>query len=358
VTRERGEHRTTDLEDVVGEVEAEARRVRESGELGDLERELDLLFEELVPGRVDERDFEAVLDRAERAALIDILAPIDEERLGYAQAKRAVRKMLLWYMDYIVQQLSTFAGATTRAVRILGERVEHLEERLGTEARSATHAGSRPAPPGASPAAEWAEWAVARLEGVTGRVLHADAGDGTLLRALVDAGLDAYGVEPQDRARAPADSGLEVKAEGVLEHLGRVGEGALHGLVLSGCVDRLPVEGRLSLADRVAEVMAPAGVVVVVGLTPAAWLSGRGGVEADLTVWRPFQPDTWTWLLGARGFEAPEVAYGPAPPGLPLPDGPDDASADAAAAIRQAVEWVNAVLLAPDSYALAVRRAG
>lgn len=328
-----------DLDAVVREVEAEAQRLRASGALGDLERELDLLFEELVPGRVDERDFDAVLDRAERAALIDILAPIDERRPGYAQVKRAVRKALLWYMEYIVQQLSTFAGATTRAVRILGERVERLEEAWGPTPQEGTALTLPPVALGQ----HWVEWVVERLKGVDGRVLHVEAGDGALLRALVAAGLDAYGVEPHEpTVRALVDDGLEVRCESALDHLGKVGEGALVALALSGCVDRLPVESRVHLVTAAASAVAPGGLLVVIGRTPAAWLLGRLGIEGDLASARPFHAETWVALLTAAGCRDAEVS--------------PHAAYEPAGELPATLQGLAAVVSAPDSYAVTARR--
>ena len=121
---------TDELAAVVQEIQAEAQAKRDSGEYpAALERELDALFEDLVPERLNEHDFEAVLDRAERASLIDLHAPIDDERKVYSQVKKVVQKLVIWYMDYVVRQLATFAANTTRAVRLLGNRVEGLEER-------------------------------------------------------------------------------------------------------------------------------------------------------------------------------------------------------------------------------------
>ena len=64
-----------------------------------------------------------------RTSKVDLHAPIDDERFLFTQVKRGVQKLILWYMDYLVRQLSTFAGATTRAVRLLGDRLERPETR-------------------------------------------------------------------------------------------------------------------------------------------------------------------------------------------------------------------------------------
>ena len=86
----------------------------------------------------------------------------------------------------------------------------------------------------------WADAAVAALGGVPGRVVDVDCGDGSLVAALVDAGIDAYGIDPSETAIEPAlDRGLDARCETVLDHLHVVADEVLGGLVLSGSVQWL-----------------------------------------------------------------------------------------------------------------------
>ncbi|MBI2169533.1 MAG: hypothetical protein HYU28_08550 [Actinobacteria bacterium] len=298
-----------DFDAVVEEIQAEARRRRESGEYpAAFERELDALFEDLVPERLREHDFEAVLDRAERASLIDLHAPVDDERRAYAQVKRGVQKLILWYMDYVVRQLATFAASTTRAVRLLGNRVEAIDERQTALARRLPEVGDVGdlLPRDHHTVESWSDGAVALLSGVSGRILHAEAGDGGVVKRLLDAGADAYGVDPE-----AAEDSLELRAQGALEHLGVVGEGALGGLLLSGITDRAPTEAKIRLAQVAGEVLAPGGRVVLLGNDPEHWAERVPAALADLAPGRPFHADTWRLLLERSGFDGVDVRTGP-----------------------------------------------
>ena len=300
-----------DLATVVDEIRREAQRTRASGEYpATLERELDALFEDLVPERLNEHDFEAVLDRAERASLIDLHAPIDDPRRVYSQVKRGVQKLVIWYMDYVVRQLATFASSTTRAVRLLGERVERLEQRHEVLARRLPDVGDdldllvRDA----TAVDPWASVIADALAGVAGRVLHAEAGDGAIVARLREAGHDAYGVDPVLARETP-----DLRRHGAIDHLLVVGPGSLVGLVLSGITDRATAAAKIALAAQAADVVAPGGRVVIVATSPDAWDRVVPPPLADLAPGRPFHPSTWQLLLERSGFE--EIAVHEGTPG-------------------------------------------
>jgi hypothetical protein len=142
----------------------------------------------------------------------------------------------------------------------------------------------------------------------TGRVLHAECGDGALLVSLTAAGIDAYGVDPgttaSDRATQAA---LDVRRDDVLGHLGSVGDEALAGLVLSACVDRLSLAERRRLLRLAEQKLAPNATVVVIGTTPEAWARTVGPVAADLSPGRPLHAATWAHLISQVGFSGVEV---------------------------------------------------
>lgn len=301
--------RPDDLSTIVEEIRLEAQRTRASGEYpATLERELDALFEDLVPERLNEHDFEAVLDRAERASLIDLHAPIDDPRRVYSQVKRGVQKLVIWYMDYVVRQLATFASSTTRAVRLLGDRVERLEERQEVLARRLPDVGDDldllVRDLGAVD--PWASTITEVLAGVTGRVLHAEAGDGALVGRLRALGLDAYGVDPVVDAETS-----EMRPQGAIDHLLVVGSGALGALVLSGVTDRVTAAAKIALAAQAADVLAPGGRVVIVATSPDVWDRAVPPPLADLAPGRPFHPSTWQLLLERSGFEGVVIHEGP-----------------------------------------------
>ena len=83
-----------------------------------------------------------------------------------------------------------------------------------------------------------------------GRILHAACGDGWLVRRLVAAGGDAYGVDPRARVIDAAELGaLDLRGEPVGEHLRAVAAAGLGAIVLSGTVEGM-AGGRAQPAAR------------------------------------------------------------------------------------------------------------
>jgi len=279
---------------LLDEIDAEVRRRRESGDLpADFERELDLAFARFAPVHAIGDDFEQVLERAEQSTFVDVLAPTRSAHPLIGHVKRVIRKVILWEVRYVAQQVSGFSAAITRAVRLLGGRVDALELASRPASTLAT---------GRTPAAEldvvrWGTTVVAALDGVRGRVLHAECGDGSLVSLLSHAGFDAYGVDPVEQA-APA--GVEIRTDEVAEHLRALPDGALGAVVLSGCVERLPVGALVDLARLVSAKVEPGGVAVVLSADPRGWERGRSPVDADLAPGRPLRGETWCHLLAAH----------------------------------------------------------
>ena len=293
---------------LLAEIEDDVRRKRESGDLPPhLERELDIVFARYAPVRALEGDFEQVLTRAEQATFIDVLAPVASSRPVVPHVKRVLRKLVVWIFRYVAQQASGFNEAIARAVRLLGKRVDALEEATGTRSVAPlVQADLRPMPD----ADHWTPMLVDALREVAGRVLHVECGNGELVRALVDKGVDAYGVQPEG---APSDHDLDIRIDGVVEHLGKVPDETLAGLVLSGCVDRFPKAALLRLADQAVARLAPEGTLVVVGADPRAWERDRSPVEVDLGAGRPLHAATWAHLLAERGLDVTATHEAPRP---------------------------------------------
>src|SRR5207248_9156492 len=180
---------------------------------------------------------------------IDVLAPYESSRPVVPLFKRVVRKVILWVVRYVAQQVSGFAQAITRAVRLLGERVDALEEAVPTRASAAVRTAAVPAT--TPDPLHWSDVLVPVVVAAAppGRVLHAESGDGWLVEALVAAGIDAYGAEPvEERSLAASERGLEIRTDTAAAHLARLEDGSLATVILSGCVDRLPLGAQRELA--------------------------------------------------------------------------------------------------------------
>jgi len=199
----------------------------------------------------------------------------------------------------------------------------------------------------------WADAAVAALAGVPGRVVHADCGDGSLVAALVDAGIDAYGIDPSETAIEPAlDRGLDVRTETVLGHLDVVAGEVLGGLVLSGSVQWLRPNEREQLVDLAASRLSLDGVLVIQSTTPESWSASVEPMVRDLAPGGPIHTETWVHLLGCRGFRVEQQLTGGVDRRLARvsSSGPD------ADALNATIDTVNQLLLGPGEYLVVATR--
>jgi hypothetical protein len=183
------------------------------------------------------------------------------------------------------------------AFRFLSARVRTLEERLARQDRPVDGVAWL------VPARELGEWTpliVAHLGAgvVSGEVLHADCGEGQLLRALSRAGLSARGVEPRGAVALRAlELGCAVSITEVIDDLAAGSPGSLGGLVLSGVVDRLALHSLLLLLTEARRVLAPGAPIVVVATEPSQAGADRGVVAQDLLAPSPLHAETWQVLL-------------------------------------------------------------
>ena len=196
----------------------------------------------------------------------------------------------------------TGVAQSVEALRFLALRVEALESSAGL--RRAPVA----APESMLPPLSMQEWLqpvtdLARAAAPGGDVLHGECGDGRLVESLCSAGLAALGVEPRgslawdaSRRRVP------VRLAGVGAHLAATDPGALGGIVLSGIVDRSPVEDLVALLGTAVDRLAPGGILVVIGSGPDEAVSGWPAVARDLLPGRPLHPETWGFLMVRAGL--------------------------------------------------------
>lgn len=339
-----------DHDRILREIGEEVRARRAAGDFPpDMERELDIVFARLAPSGGD-GGFAGFLDAAERLAFVDIEVPTESNLRGMAPVKRGLRTLMAWYVRYVAQQVSAFATSSVTAMRLLGDRVTALEAASRAANRRVVDEG-RHVGPTVDPT-PFVELVAAHLAGAEGRVLVGECGDGTLLRRLVDADHDAYGLDPAGAVGLELGAGLDIRHEDVVGHLRELADGVLGGVVLLGAPDRLPLGAQIELADRVADVLADGGHLALVAATPSGWAQGVEPVEADLAPGRPLHPDTWVHLLGERGFTGIECTDGPRPD-----DGDnDDVSCDLPPALAARLARLEAAVLGPVSGAVTATR--
>jgi hypothetical protein len=239
--------------------------------------------------------------------VIDPDGPVGSRFPGVKFLRRVLRRLLAFY---VARQVTAFGVMVTRTLRMLADRIEAIESHSpATDPRLAALAV-----PVASDLdlAPWRDFVVKVLAPASARVLHAECGDGTLVVALRDAGIDAYGVDPRPDAASVADArGAEVRTTGALDHLRIVPAGALGGLVLSGCSERCPLGDVVELVDRARVALLPGAPIVIVSRGPDA--AAADPIASDLAPGRPLHSETWAYLLGRAGFDDVDTRRGDVP---------------------------------------------
>jgi SAM-dependent methyltransferase len=288
----------------MAEIAEEVRLRRASGDLPPkLERELDELFLAHSPVAGRGGDLGDALRMVDATTFIDPVVPVESERAAGMFVKKSMRSLLLWYMGWVTHQISQSASAVSRALHIVDERLQVLEQRV--EAQRVPGSSVVEFPGQHRPDAWWVEPAVGAVAKAQGRVLHVACGDGWLVRRIVAAGGDAYGVDPRPQIVDRAELGaIDLRGERVTDHLRAVAEAGLGAVVLSGIVDGMAEGERAHLLGLIGSRLAPGGTLVVHSATRAAWEAESAPVEADLAPGRPLRPEAWCLLLQQHGYDA------------------------------------------------------
>jgi hypothetical protein len=295
------------IQQVMAEIAEEVRLRRASGDLPPrLERELDELFLAHSPIGVRGGDLSEALRQVDAATFIDPVVPVESERAAGVFVKKGMRTLFMWYVGWVTHQMSQSASAVSRALHIVDDRLKELERSVA--AQKVPEGGVVEFAALAGPTSWWVEPALASLSKVSGRVLHTACGDGWLVRRLGAGGVDAYGVDPRSVLVDRAELGvLDLRGEGVADHLRAVAASALGGVVLSSVVEGLAGGERTQLLKDVASRLAPGGVLVIHSVTRATWEAADAPLEADLATGHPLRAETWCELLAQGGYSASAV---------------------------------------------------
>jgi hypothetical protein len=215
--------------------------------------------------------------------------------------------------DEAPSEVHAAMAQVVEAFRFLAARVQTLEERLARQDRPIEGAAWL------IPARELGAWVPTVVDHLVaaapaGEVLHADCGEGQLLKPLVASGLAARGVEPRGAVALRAlEQGYTVSIAEVAEELAARSPGSLSGLVLSGVVDRLPLHAILLLLSEAHRVLALGAPIVVVATEPVHASAARHVVADEILAPRPLHARTWGLLLARANFTgAGPLAGGPA----------------------------------------------
>ena len=289
---------------VMAEIAEEVRVRRASGDLPPkLERELDELFLAHSPVAGRGGDLGDALRMVDAATFIDPVVPVESERAAGAAVKKGMRSLLLWYVGWLTHQMSQSASAVSRALHIVDDRLQDLERQV--EGQRVPAAGVVAFPSLQQADAWWVGPTAAAVARAPGRTLHAACGDGWLVRRLVAAGADAYGVDPRSHVIDTAElGGLDLRNESVGAHLHAVAAAGLGAIVLSGMVEGMAAAERSQLLTTVGTRLAPGGTLVVHSVSRRTWEAADSPPETDLAAGRPLRPEAWCSLLEQSGYEA------------------------------------------------------
>lgn len=311
-----------DLNRVRSEIEQEANKIRtQDASIAALERELDLTFARFAPVDASVNDLEAVIARVQEASNIDLLSPMQGDKLAQF-TKRLIRKAIRWYIRWIAEQLAGFGHATAKALSLLRIKVETLEKTSdqGLEEelqrfvfeQKISHNSFEFKKTSIMNLDYWGPVILKALKDTTGRICVGESGVGELLEYLRKNSFNAYGVEPfKDSYLEAQRKGLEVRNDDILDHLRVLGDSVLSALVLTGCVDTYNVVKKAELLDLASKVLTKNGVLVILSSHPDTWGLDLSPVQKDLAPSRPLYPETWEQLLKKKDFMSIEIQLAP-----------------------------------------------
>ncbi len=282
---------------LLAEIDAEARRLRSSGELpADYERQLQAVFERFAPPVVVDDDLDRLAEAVDRAAIIDVGAPTTSVLRVVAGAKVAVRKAVAFQVRHVADQIAGLGHTTAQALRATARRLDAIDDVV--VGLAPVVASERAALAPRSPTAPVDE-VLAALAGVDGRVLHVGAGAGELVAAAGAAGHDAFGTEADERL---VDLDGRVRHASAVEALTSVGDATLGAVVMS--VEDRPTAEQLRLLDEAVRCVGPGGRIVVSAAEPASWPEVVGPVALDLVVGGPLHAATVAAAMEHRALGA------------------------------------------------------
>jgi SAM-dependent methyltransferase len=286
-------------------------------------------------------------------------------------AKRALRKLMRWYVEPLAQQQRSFNDAALKLIDGLSAQVDRLvaerqaAERLAGELEERLLRLERRGP-GAVPSTVAAQPAAAavpdyfafegRMRGPTevvrerqrpyvddfrgfAPVLDLGCGRGELLQLLREAGIEARGVDADaDMVAYARGEGLEVEQADAVAHLGSLEDGSLGGVFAAQVLEHLPPPVLMRLVELAHAKLRPGGLLVAETINPLSPLALRN-YFSDLTHAQPLVPETLALLVRQAGFGLVETRF------LNEPERPTDASGPVAD-----------ILFAPLDYAILARK--
>jgi len=284
---------------MVAEITADADRQRADATPAAIdEAEIIAAFEDLAPPGAFGNDGAAVIARLGAVAHINVDVPTGSNQPAFVPVKKGLRKMQAWYLRYVTDQVSVALALTVGAL-------EDHERRISSNDR---HVDPRAVGIDVSvtPSADVIRVVAESINGALDsnpqgrrRVLSAWCGSGELISALVESGVDAYGVDPASGKVAESlRKGLDTRNDDVIDHLGQLPPGSLAAVVFGNAIDLLPVAAIVEALDSARRAVCDGGAVVVVADTTPV-----DQVRFELADRRPLSTEAWIRLMAARDLD-------------------------------------------------------
>ena len=185
-------------------------------------------------------------------------------------------------------------------------------------------------------------------------VLDAGCGRGEFLVACREAGIDARGVDTNERSVADLrQRGLNVALAGIPECFGAIGDASLGSIAAMHVVEHLPVDALFALFRESARVLRRGGLLMIETPNAESILVAASDFWRDPTHLAPRHPAALTVLAREHGFEIEEVrAVHEVAEGAKIPmlesDPPE---------LQRVIHALNDRLFAPQDLRLVLRKA-
>ena len=280
-----------DMNQIRAEIEAEAEELRRSdSEMARLEREVIQVWRNIAPpAALDDNLY--TLESIERLARLNVDLPPTHRR-GTKYIKKVIHKAIRWHTQHLANQIEVLIGMQLRYLQAAEKRILDLERLCRLD--PATFDLLDP-PPEASE--QLATLVADLVEG--DKCLVISCGEGTLVEAIHNNGIDVYGVEEDPRRILPGlMKGLDLRSEKILDHLNYLGDDTHDTVVLIGVIDLLPLPNLIHLIDEVLRITTRPGQLIVVTRKPEP----NTQALAELHKQRGISHALWLHILKRAGF--------------------------------------------------------
>jgi SAM-dependent methyltransferase len=148
------------------------------------------------------------------------------------------------------------------------------------------------------------------LRALKAPVLDLGCGRGEWLELLRDHGVEAYGVDMNERfVDENRERGLDVRHEDALEHLRGLPESSVAAVTAFHLIEHLELELLLDLVDEALRALRPGGLLLFETPNPTNLDVGASTFHIDPTHRKPVHPLWLEFLLTTRGFVDVELRY-------------------------------------------------